>query len=476
MAPAPLPVPNSTTSFWRSVPHSLDNHRSTPELPGDVDIAVIGSGYAGASTVYHILKSCRDRGLPIPSIVILEARQVCSGATGRNGGHLKPDPYVRPANLARTHGADAASEVAAFEARHLDAVKRLVEEEDIDCDFVLTRCVDALMNEPIYERIKAGVQMLRSHDVPVMRDVFFAEGEQAEILSGVKGAKGCFTYTAAHLFPYKLVTHLLARALEAGVNLQTNTPVTRVDAAAEGKLTLTTPRGPVRATKVVYATNGYASALLPELEGKIIPVRGICSHIVVPPPPPAGREPGRRRGGGRPPPLLANSYIIRRSPTSYEYLVPRLDGSIVVGGGRETYLHKLDSWYGVARDDGLIEEARGHFDGYMQRTFHGWEDSGAETARVWTGIMGYSSDSSPWVGPLPGRRNQYILAGFSGHGMPQAFLTAKGVAAMVVDDEVGFEDSGVPRVWEVTRSRLESTRNVVLEDWEAVHGSVSAKL
>lgn len=89
MAPSPLPVPDSTTPFWRTELHPIDDHRSTPELPSTVDIAVVGAGYSGASVVYHILNKSKDKGKdkgdPPPSIVILEARQACSGATGRNG-------------------------------------------------------------------------------------------------------------------------------------------------------------------------------------------------------------------------------------------------------------------------------------------------------------------------------------------------------------------------------------------------------
>jgi glycine/D-amino acid oxidase-like deaminating enzyme len=174
------------------------------------------------------------------------------------------------------------------------------------------------------------------------------------------------------MFPYKLVLHLLSKALDAGVNLQTHTPVTAVSNVPdnEGYITLTTPRGIIRAAKTVYATNGYTSSILPEFVDKILPVRGICSHI----------KPGKG-----PRPRLPNSYIIRWSDTEYEYLVPRLDGSIVVGGARSMYYHDLQSWYNNVNDDQLIDSAKTHFDGYMQRVFHGWEDSQAYTSKVWTG-------------------------------------------------------------------------------------------
>ena len=73
------------TSFWRSQPDVLDNNRSTETLPESSDIVIIGAGYTGAATAYHCIEQSQSTGKEKPSIVILEARQACSGATGRNG-------------------------------------------------------------------------------------------------------------------------------------------------------------------------------------------------------------------------------------------------------------------------------------------------------------------------------------------------------------------------------------------------------
>lgn len=79
------PVENPTTPFWRTELHPLDELRTTPALPQESDIVIIGAGYAGVSIAYHLLKELDQQNRPLPSITILEARQVCSGATGRNG-------------------------------------------------------------------------------------------------------------------------------------------------------------------------------------------------------------------------------------------------------------------------------------------------------------------------------------------------------------------------------------------------------
>lgn len=168
--------------------------------------------------------------------------------------------------------------------------------------------------------------------------------------------------------------HLLSVALSRGANLQTTTPVLSVSRTVDPddkKWTVLTPRGVIKATKVVFASNGYTAGIAPEYEHKIVPCRGICSRITA-----------SEKGG--PLPYLSNSYCIRRDGT-YDYLIPRADGSIIVGGARAAFWHDRKTWYDVTNDDEMIKPAANYFDGFMQRNFRGWENSGAVTEMVWTG-------------------------------------------------------------------------------------------
>jgi glycine/D-amino acid oxidase-like deaminating enzyme len=187
----------------------------------------------------------------------------------------------------------------------------------------------------------------------------------------------CFSYAAGHLWPYKLIMHLLQKAIERGVNLQTHTPVTSIQKTTSQVSThgwkIHTTRGPILAKKLIVATNGYTSAILPQYRDKIVPVRGTCSRIVAPP--------------NRTIPKLTRTYTIRHNAWNYDYLIPRDDGSIVVGGARPAFIDNPDSWYNVSDDSRVIEDAVRYFDGYMQRYFKGWEGSCAYTDRVWTGSM-----------------------------------------------------------------------------------------
>lgn len=79
--PVSLPRENPTISYWQDPPDDeIANLRSTSHLPNTADIVVIGSGISGASIAYNVLSRS-----PGTKIVMLEARQACSGATGRNG-------------------------------------------------------------------------------------------------------------------------------------------------------------------------------------------------------------------------------------------------------------------------------------------------------------------------------------------------------------------------------------------------------
>lgn len=82
--PSGAPVPNSTSSFWHSEPNEfLLGHHTTPELPAEADVVIVGSGITGSSAARFLVEDPRYNGR---SVVMLEAREACWGATGRNGG------------------------------------------------------------------------------------------------------------------------------------------------------------------------------------------------------------------------------------------------------------------------------------------------------------------------------------------------------------------------------------------------------
>jgi glycine/D-amino acid oxidase-like deaminating enzyme len=166
--------------------------------------------------------------------------------------------------------------------------------------------------------------------------------------------------------------HLLSMAVAKGVNLRTHTPVLSGSQTRDedGFWRFQTSRGSIKAKTVVYATNGFSSALLPEYTGTVFPVRAICLDI--------------KTSQDNPVPRLTASYCINFGQ-SWDYLIQRSDGSMIVGGGNTTFKEDLSQWRNKVDDSTLIEPARHYFDDYMQRNLTGWETSGAYVNKIWTG-------------------------------------------------------------------------------------------
>lgn len=80
---AAMPAQHALPSWWRTQLHQLDDYVSSKSVPTESDVVIIGAGISGASVAYHLLQ--QNKGLNRPRVTILEARQACSGATGRNG-------------------------------------------------------------------------------------------------------------------------------------------------------------------------------------------------------------------------------------------------------------------------------------------------------------------------------------------------------------------------------------------------------
>lgn len=82
-------------SSWQSPASDIANLGSTDELPSEtqtLDYVVIGSGLTGSTICFELLNGIKEG--PRPAVALFEARQLCSGATGRNGGHMQVQGFL----------------------------------------------------------------------------------------------------------------------------------------------------------------------------------------------------------------------------------------------------------------------------------------------------------------------------------------------------------------------------------------------
>lgn len=109
-----LPVDKPTPSYWQSPPHKDLLGIQSPQLPAQRDVMIIGSGITACSVSRQLLQ-----GGYKGTVTILEAREVCSGATGRNGGRINCVAIQDFDKYSRLVGVEMAKKIVRFEMAHL---------------------------------------------------------------------------------------------------------------------------------------------------------------------------------------------------------------------------------------------------------------------------------------------------------------------------------------------------------------------
>lgn len=466
-----LPSALSTESFWQQNPVLADLvHVKSTVLPSSADIVIIGTGIAGASVAYTILNECQNMGIQ-NRVVILEARQLCSGATGRNGGHIKATPYHAYSTYKARFGKSQAKKFCEFQLMHLPTLLEIAKHEGlVDAEVREVETLDVFTDSSMWQKARGMVKEL-SEDMPAMaEDVSIYDAATAQQVSyyvitiwlsislidaqkfGIgERCVGAISYGAGAMWPYRFVTSLYDRLLEkygANFSIETETVVEHVEVAeapSRQQYLLTTSRGPIAASQVIHATDAFAANLVPGLKGKIFPVRG---HVTA-------QRPGRlfpNHDG-----LKSWSFVHR---SGYDYITQRprdrdthtaSGAEIIVGGGMvQSPAQGLDE-FGVWTDAQTSFPIASYLSGILSVAFSPktWGGDGPETRvkALWSGCMGYTTDLMPLVGPLEstltGRKQQssdhssgeWIVAAFGGEGMVHAWLAGVAVGLMIVGRE-----------------------------------------
>ncbi|KAI0184033.1 FAD dependent oxidoreductase [Xylaria flabelliformis] len=476
-SPAGLPVDNPSKSYWLTEPSKiLLGHRTTKDLPQAADVIIVGSGITGAFAAH-----CLKEKAPNLNVVMLEAREACSGATGRNGGHCQPAYYNTPPHI------------AAFEHRTYSYLKALVESHSIPCDWHVTTGVHGYYSLELFNTSKKIIEKIQKDHPDIGANIAVVTKGNSEpssdLLKGemkkltleslrVGAAEGAVVQqNAGSLWPYKLVAFVLERLLAAGgFNLQTQTPVTGLRRVASGGWTVCTSRGDISAHHVLLATNAYTSHLLPQFADIIVPVKGQVSSFK---PPPGTPQPVKGPLNIEHTFYFLSDLADRRD----DYLVQRpLPGAeLIYGGGRiRAKGHGLGVWDDSTVDEPVAQYLRSELSSLMDLSIreegktpqdeHGIIHSPKQDLKPtfeWAGIMGYSRDGWPWVGPVPksagGGDGLWLCAGYSGAGMPNAALCAKAVVGMIIS---GYKDGSddladqidLPPEYLLTEDRLEKAR------------------
>jgi glycine/D-amino acid oxidase-like deaminating enzyme len=305
-----------------------------------------------------------------------DGRAVAEGASGRNGGFALRGGAARYDVARETYGADESRALWQWTEDTLEAMEPLAG--------------DALRRPGSY-RLAADEE--ERENIHAEYEALLEDGFDADWIDEFPRFHGAIHHHGdGTIQPARFVRRLAASATAAGAEIREHDPVGDVDA--------------LDAERVLVATDGYGRALLPELADAIWPARG---QVVV-------SEPLDH--------VLYDRPHYARQGFDYWQQLP--DRRLLLGGFRD--LSIMDELTDVEETTPTVQASLERFLGELS---HGE----ARISHRWAGIFALTQDMLPLVGPVPGRDDVWIAAGYSGHGNVMGF----GCGTLVADAMLGVD-------------------------------------
>ena len=236
-------------TYWLD---SLEPVEADPALNSNIscDLLIVGGGFCGLWAAILAKEQDPDR-----RVVLIEAKSVANGASGRPAAILSTSVMHGIANTERMFP----SEVAVLEQlgrENMDGFRDAIERYRIDCDLEWGGEMTVSIGDDGLDTIDHDFELYTKygHDAEKLDKAQVQSQIKSPLFHGAVWSKK----QSGTVHPGKLVRGLKAAAVSLGVEIFENTPHLS-NRKNSDSIEVTTPKGKINARKILLATNAWAA-------------------------------------------------------------------------------------------------------------------------------------------------------------------------------------------------------------------------
>ncbi len=248
------------TPFWLDDPQRPKPASALTENI-EADLVIIGAGFTGLWTALTAKQSEPNR-----TVVLLEAGETGSGASGRNGGFMASS-LTHSFQNGLNRWPKEMSKLVELGHKNLDEIEATIKQFKIECDFIRSGEINIANEEYQIEELREEAE----HSAQYGEHVQFLDREQMRAIANSPSyLAGIHDHSVAMVNPAQLAWGLRRACLQVGVRLYERTQVTAL-AEKRDLVIVKTQYGQVKTKRVALATNAFPP-LLKRLSFYVVPV------------------------------------------------------------------------------------------------------------------------------------------------------------------------------------------------------------
>jgi gamma-glutamylputrescine oxidase len=387
---------------------------SSLEGKHDYDVCVIGAGFTGLITAYHLIEAGYK-------VSVIERHRVGWGASGRNGGQLIVDFARDIREVSEIIGRESAHYAFRQTIEALHEIKKNIKKYSIECDLTLGLTIPSL-SKKAKQNLYAYGDYLDDHFGYEMHKLD-ADQTNDDLGTGKFYTGGLVDKNGGHMNPYKYLQAMAEVVQKKGGDIFEYAPAVNIDyQSKKTKVIIQTPNGTIHAKKTVFAGNAYMGHLFPELREKYILVRTnmLATNIL-----------DDDIYGS----ILKNDHAVFEWRSLLNYYRKTKDKRFLFGGGDSAIFYNKKM------------EHKAFKTLYKQMITLFPKLDGCVPSHWWGGYMCVTKEKYPEISHID--HKIYYAFGYAGHGIVPTHTAARALANMIIEGKkykkhYDFRASSIP--------------------------------